>query len=137
MAEITITMNGEKRLSRKLKNFSTALPANIKKGFTIAGVIFERDMKKKLSRPGRRKGPSSNPYPGVITGRLRGSVLAQVKNTPAGFQLRVGPKVKYAKFLEFGTKKMPAYAFIGPTLRDKLDQAVSAIQKEIAKPLKK
>lgn len=93
-------------------------------------------MKKKLSGPSHTKSPgNSNPYPGVVTGRLRASVNMQVSSAAGGLQLRVGPNVTYAPFLEFGTSRMQPYPFVGPTLKHKGDKAFDAIQKEIAKPL--
>lgn len=140
-AEITISIGDAAQGSRKLKGFSRALPGQLQSGFKRAGSIFERDMKKKLSGPGRVKGSTHGPisrlgdYPGKRTGRLQNSVNFQVSNTAGGLQLRVGPNVSYAPFLELGTSKMQPYPFVGPTLEHKADEAVDAIQREIAKPL--
>ena len=117
------------------------MPKNLKVGFTRAGAILERDMKKKVTGPGRvrRKGittSNSSPFPGVVTNFLRAGISAIVRSPLSGIQLRVGPKADYARFLELGTRFIdPPYAFIGPTWEDKGESAISAIQKQINKPL--
>ena len=133
--EVTISMGGAAKGSRKLKNFKQALPRQTRRGFQKAGSIFERDMKQKLSGPSHTRNPGSgNPFPGVVTGRLRSGVNTQIDQTSGGLQLRVGPNVSYAPFLEF-KKGAGRYPFVGPTLEHKGDKAIDAIQREIAKPL--
>ncbi len=137
--DVTIEISGMKQVSTKLNGFSRALPANVKKGLRNAGVILERDMKQKVSGPGRKrtKGGSAfgprNDFPGVVTNRLRSSIRFALT---VGNGLLVGARVKYDKFLEFGTRNMPAYAFVGPTWKDKGKAALKAIDKAILKPFK-
>jgi len=50
----------------------------------------------------------------VLTGRLRGSIKAEVGN----MQVAVGAGMPYGVFHEFGTVKMPRRAFLGPTEAD-------------------
>lgn len=139
--ELKITLGGNSLGSRKIAGFTDALPANLWIGFDKAGAIFERDMKLKLSGPGRRRGSTHGPisrlnnYPGVITGRLRASVNARITGSGTNITLRVGPNVEYAPYLEFGTSRMPAYSFVRPTLEDNSERAFDAIADAITKPL--
>jgi HK97 gp10 family phage protein len=139
--ELSISLGGNTMGSRKIANFQSALPAQLRLGFQRAGSIFERDMKRKVSGPGRHKGAAAGPisrlgnFPGVRTGRLRSSINFQVTGAGTGLTLRVGPNVDYAPYLEFGTKYMQPYAFVGPTLQDMSDKAFDAIQDAIAGPL--
>ena len=111
-------------------------------GMNTAGALLERDMKKKLSGPGRFKGSTAGPisrlgnFPGVVTGKLRQSVGFNVSRQSAGPLLVVGPKAKYAVFLELGTRFMPGgYPFVMPTWEDKNENAIGAIKKEVMRPL--
>jgi HK97 gp10 family phage protein len=141
LAEIFISLGEHSKGSRKIRGFLTAFPANLQKGLNKAGAILKNDMTKKVSGPGRRRGSTHGPvsrlasYPGVVTGRLRGSINAQVSGVGNDLTLRAGPNVAYAPFLEFGTRKMQPYPFVGPTLDDKGDEAIRTIEDEIARPL--
>ena len=134
MAEISITLGPHSKGSLKLAGWSRALPGQIKKGLVQAGIILEHDMKRKVSGPSHVRNPGvSNPFPGVDQNRLRPSINAQI--SPDGTQLKVGPNVEYAPWLEYGTPRMPPYPFVGPTWEDKGDDAVRAIQIAIFRPL--
>jgi HK97 gp10 family phage protein len=139
--ELSISIGNNVLGSRKIGGFTEALPANLRKGFQTAGALFERDMKAKLSGPGRTAhstaGPFSrlNNFPGVRTGRLRASVSAQLTGSGTALTLRVGPNTEYAPYLEFGTSRMPSYAFVRPTLEDNGDRALDMIANEILGPL--
>lgn len=143
MAKVNISIDGDKRFVQTIDNFQKATPESLKRGFNLAGAIFVRDMKRKLSGPGRFAGSTHGPisrlgtFPGVRSGRLRGSVNAKVQMRAGSPELRVGPNVKYARFLEFGTSKMPEYPFVGPTLNDQIDKAMDVINREITKPLRR
>ena len=136
MAEITIKVDGDKRVTRKLTGFSRALPGQIKKGFQRAGSIFIRDMRTKISGLGFSRNPArSSPYPGIKSGEMFRTLFMKVGGAATGQYLRVGPNVDYAVYQEFGTSHIPARPFVGPTLKENLDEAMDAIQDEIAKPL--
>lgn len=142
MSNISISLGPHSKGSIKLKRFSNALPGQIKKGFTLAGFLLEKEMKQLVSGPGRVKGSTDGPvsrlndYPGVVTGQLRRSINSKVNSVAGGQQLRIGPNVEYAAFLEFGTKFIkPPLAFVFPTWEQKGDKAVDLIQNEIFKPL--
>lgn len=145
---VTIEVSGMKQVQTTLTNFERALPANLKKGMRSAGVILERDMKQKVSGPGRstaaksKKGRAAfrnrpafsrlTQAPGVVTNRLRASIRFALKLKG----VITGARVDYDKYLEKGTKNMPAYPFVGPTWKDKGKAALKAIDKAILRPLK-
>ena len=128
--------------SVKLAAFASGMDTRIMAGMNTAGALLERDMKKKLSGPGRFKGSTAGPisrlgnFPGVVTGKLRQSVGFNVSRQSGGPLLAVGPKAKYAPFLELGTRFMPGgYPFVMPTWEDTGEKAINEIQKEVMRPL--
>ena len=136
MAEINITVTGDKRVTRKLTGFSRALPGQLRKGFQRAGAIFIKSLRTKISGLGFSRNPArSSPYPGIKSGEMFRTLFMKVDKAGGNPRLRVGPNVKYAIYQEFGTKHIPARPFVGPTLQKNIDEAMDAIQEEIARPL--
>ena len=141
MANMEVTVAGNKEVNHMMTDFQRGLPKNIKKGLTKAGAILELDMKKKVSGPARsgknarRAAPFSRlrEFPGVVTGRHRASIRSMLVRGPG---ILIGAVVDYAKFLIQGTKKMPSYDYVGPAWQDKGDAAMDAINREVLKPLK-
>jgi len=148
LAEISISIAGDKVAARKLVDLDRAMPQQIKRGFYRAGALFEREMKLRLSGRALK----------VVTGRLRNSVNPQVSEEAGGIVLRVGPNVKYAAIHEFGgvikpkngpflhfkgsfgwvkvgSVTIPKRPYVKPTLNENLDRAMDIIQREIMKPL--
>jgi len=123
--------------SIKLQGFALGLEGRIIDGMQKAGAILEREMKELLSGPSHVRFPFvHNPYPGVLTGRLRQGVNFKVKKTSGGPLLVVGPKSNYAIYLE--TKQGAGrYPFVLPTWERKHQPAIRAIQDAIIKPLDK
>lgn len=60
---------------------------------------------------------SGRPGPRVQTGRLRASITHQIVRSPAGLEARIGTRVHYAPYLEFGTDRARPYPFLRPALR--------------------
>ncbi len=54
--------------------------------------------------------------PGVVTGRLRGSITWRLGRDGFGTYVDVGSAVFYAPFLELGTRRMAARPFLRPAL---------------------
>lgn len=161
MANLTITIAGDKAVARKLTGLARATPGSLRRGLTLFGNLLVRDMKKKVSGPGRvrqawartgtrgeilgyrqRKGSTAkhsrvfsgmSPYPGVVTGSLRRSINKRIFNSAGQIALRVGPNVRYAVYLERKPRGHGGYPFVGPTLRDNIDKGMDLIQAEIMK----
>ena len=126
--------------SAKLATFASGMDNRIMAGMKTAGALLERDMKKKLSGPGRFKGSTKGPisrfgnYPGVVSGKLRQSVNFNVSRKSGGPLLVVGPKTNYAIWLE--TKESAGrYPFVVPTWEDTGQKAIDEIKKEVMRPL--
>jgi HK97 gp10 family phage protein len=106
------------------------------KKIVAVGLQLERDIKLSISGPG--PAPAGDP-PGVDTGRLRASIstnwsgsgmdsgnvgsqaltedgIDQPERRADKFVVRVGSRVEYASWLEWGTRKMAARPFIRPSL---------------------
>ncbi len=134
--ELTVKFN-DKRYKRMLNRFQRAQPAQRKKGMFAAGTIFLKEMKSKTRGEGFTRNPSrSSSYPGVNTGEMRRTMNVNVEND--GMEMRVGPHVNYAQYLEFhehrNTKiKRP---FVRDTLTEGFEKAVDAIARAVFSPLR-
>ena len=85
MAEISITINGDKRVTRKLTGFSRALPGQLSRGFKRAGAIFIKDMRTKISGDGFSRNPArSSPYPGIKSGEMFRTLFMKVGQESGG-----------------------------------------------------
>lgn len=60
---------------------------------------------------------SGRPGPKVQSGRLRSSISWTLKQDGRGLYAIVGTNVYYAKWIEFGSERAPAYPFLRPALR--------------------
>ena len=138
MAEISIQVQGGKRITRKIAGFQHALPGQIAKGFRKAGEIFLSSIRDKISGEGFSRNPArSSPYPGIKSGEMFRTLFMKVSRRQGGVTLRVGPNVDYAIYQEYGTSTIPPRPFVGPTLNEELDEAMDAIEFEIMKPLRR
>lgn len=81
----------------------------------VIGALLSRDVGTMISKPGPRPSAPGEP-PHTQTRRLWQSITHEVK----GQVLRVGTNVKYARYLELGTERMPGGR---PFLRPALDRA--------------
>lgn len=60
---------------------------------------------------------SGRPGPRVRTGRLRSSIAWALAEDGRGLYAVIGTNVVYAKWLELGSDRAPAYPFLRPALR--------------------
>lgn len=134
MVELNLSLGKHSQGSIKLKGFVGDLSKNLERGMRKAGVLLEGTMKQNVMGGGNKLN--------VRTGRLRGSIQHVYRNTTGGPQVRIGPGVVYAAIHEFGghagrnhATYIPPRPYIKPTWRKDGDKAVTAIQREIAKPL--
>lgn len=102
-----------------------------KKAINLGVMLFEREVKKELQKPGtgrlykrrRRRGRgqfhrASAPGhpPASDMGRLRASITRLVERELLAWVGQVGTDVKYGAHLEFGTSRMAARPFMLTTL---------------------
>ena len=71
--------------------------------------------------------PPKPSYP-VRTGNLRAGISSQVR----GNSVLIGGRVNYTRYVELGTRKMPARPFIVPAARDHLEEFKRIIEEELA-----
>lgn len=143
MIELNVKIN-DREVKRTLVGLTEALPSKLRAGLKKAGELFERDIKKKISGPGRHaqarvrntaKSAAAfwvsreKRYPGVgKTGMLRATTNWQ---WTGDMSIAIGPNVKYAEYLEFGTSRMQPYAFIGPSADENMDKAMDLISQSV------
>lgn len=76
----------------------------------------------------------------VKFGRLRRSITAEIKSKSYTFvTVRVGPGKEgfYGRFVELGTKKMPAKPFLRPAFDENVQEARKEIRKVIKEAVKR
>lgn len=134
---VDISVTGLQNASIRFERAALALPSEIKRAVRRSGLIAERKMKRNLSGPSHTKFPGNgNPYPGVVTNRLRASVTSQT--TESGFVAEIGPNVEYAPYLEFGTKHMKraeGYPFVRPTLEQTQSDIINEFEDAVRRSL--
>jgi HK97 gp10 family phage protein len=69
----------------------------------------------------------------VDTGRLKGSIDSDYKLSLNGFDGRVGTNVKYAQYVEGGTKKMDAQPFLSPAFYNSQSEVKQFFKKWFSK----
>lgn len=88
----------------------------LQKSMEKVGALVERQAKINVTQS-----PPSHPQ--VQTGRLRSSIIHQVTTNNNEIVAEIGTNVRYGKYLEFGTVKMPPYPWLFPAV----EQSKSAI----------
>lgn len=64
-----------------------------------------------------KRNASGRPGPRVRSGRLRSSISWTIGEDGRGLYARVGSNVFYARYVEMGTTRSPAYPYLRPALR--------------------
>jgi HK97 gp10 family phage protein len=65
------------------------------------------------------------------TGTLQKSIAHEVERQPGAVLARVGTKVDYGRFLEFGTRRMKARPYLRPALTEYLPKFHSIVMTEL------
>ena len=132
---ISIKFPDGKQGSLKLKRLTKNARKAIKQGLTEGGVLVEDRIKLNLSGKSHVRFPGNgNPFPGVLSGGLRGKVFSKVTDKPGKLYVEIGSNKVYARTHELGdlSRGIPKRSFIGPAW-SKVGKKVVAI---IAKRLK-
>lgn len=91
------------RMSREFRRVGRQATNDVEKALVRCGLIVERDAKLLVR---------------VDTGRLRASISSRLVDTPQNVaRVQIGAGTTYAKELEYGTSRRPAYPFLNPALR--------------------
>ena len=115
MANITIDYADKRhhKGSIKLNKFAKQFPGKLQKAFKNIGIVLTGKVKRNLSGESHTKYPgTSNPYPGVITGRLRASVNFRTYGGASANRMgvEIGPNTNYAESVNYLYPYMvPAY----------------------------
>ena len=95
----------------------------LQKSMERVGALVERQAKINVFSPK----PSGKTHPYYVdTNRLSGSVTHNVGD---GY-VEIGSNVKYGKYLEFGTSRMPPYPWLFPAVEMKRPQIIEALKGE-------
>ena len=100
---MTITVNIDPKYWRATRAFLRTHEQKLHAAMTESLALLHMRIRLNLSGPSHTLFPGNgNPFPGVITGRMRNSINAEIK-TGDGYMIgRVGPNVNYARKHEFG-----------------------------------
>jgi len=79
------------------------------KNMGTVGAVVERQAKINVSKSGSE-------HPQVKSGRLRSSILHRVFSEGDNIAVSIGSHVYYARHLEHGTSRMPAYPWLFPAV---------------------
>lgn len=114
MATQTYTTHG---ITVKINDNSPQVLAALKnatiRGLEACGAKAESYAKQELSKPKAHK--DGTVRPNVITGRLRNSISHTLgSNVGSNIKVYIGSNVSYAPYVEFGTRKAPAYPYLKP-----------------------
>ena len=104
-----VLIEGVPMIQAKLKHINTETHAELKKEITKASLNVQREAKKICP---------------VDTGRLRSSITVERNDLVA----EVGSNVKYAPYVEFGTKRQRAQPYLRPAYHKEEPKLKSAIE---------
>ena len=90
---------------------------NLQKSLEKVGRIVERQAGENVRKTG-------NEHPQVKTGNLLGSITHEVGQG----EVVIGTNVKYGKYLEHGTSRMPPYAWLYPAVELKKSEIIEALK---------
>jgi len=110
MAETFVTIVSHR------KEIEGKLLGDIQKSLEKIGLVVERQAKINVSQ--------SSGHPRVQTGRLRSSITHEVEQG----QVSIGTNVYYGKILEFGSVKMPPYAWLFPAVESNRQNIINLLK---------
>jgi HK97 gp10 family phage protein len=125
---VTVQVEGLTELNQTLLDLGDKVAKQfLRKAGKVASDLFVQAAKQRapvLKKPTRQR----------QAGTLRDSIIAKVSlRQGKGLVVRVGPdkKVFYARFVEFGTSKMPAKPYMRPAWDGEKDAALNAFAESL------
>lgn len=109
-------VKGVEGVVNKLSQMNIVVQTETKMALKEAGMKIQADAKRNVL---------------VDTGRLKNSITTEIWN--GGYTVTVGTNVKYAPFVEYGTKYWGGKPFLRPAYKDNTEN----IQRELKKILEK
>ncbi len=114
------------RVLRHLALVNRRLPGELGRAMRRVGAIGVRDMKHKLSGESHTLFPgTANPYPGVIEGRLRGSVHSEPIGSGNTVGVIIGPNTDYASAVN------DKYQYVRPTWKSIKRQVTALLRRAV------
>ena len=110
MAETFVTVVSHR------KEIEGQLLGDIQKSLEKVGLVVERQAKLNTG------GKTNHPY--RQSGRLVGSITHEVGQG----QVTIGTNVYYGKYLEFGTSRMPPYAWLFPAVESNRQNIINLLK---------
>ena len=112
---IKLKVIGEKELADRFRKLPSLVAKEVKKEIAESGSLVQGNIIRLVSsgaRSGKFYGSHQASAPGEPPAKDTGTFLRSVFNEPSksGFAALVGSDVKYAKWLEFGTRKAGIFA---------------------------
>ncbi len=95
---------------------------NLQKGLEKVGRLVEKQAGLNVSKTG-------NEHPQIKTGELLGSITHEVGEG----EVVIGTNVVYGKYLEFGTSRMPPYAWLYPSVEVNRQNIIDILKNSGAK----
>ena len=87
----------------------------LKLAMRSAMSVLHSQIHRNLSGPSHVRFPGNgNPFPGVLTGRMRNSINAKIRSGSDWIKGTVGPNVTYAAAHEFGHGHVPKRPYLTP-----------------------
>ena len=127
--KLTISLGKNKVGSIKIDRFTKGKRAALRTGLVRAGALLEEKIVRNLSGPSHTLFPgNANPYPGVVTNQLRGSVRFKLIGGGTGVIVGPGREVSdYAAVQELGSSTVPPRPYVGPAWKEKGEKALNEI----------
>lgn len=146
---MSFTIKGEEELERRLLSLGADMEDALKKGVLLTAQQVRTHAIKSITEVSQgatvrrsRQGGGTYPHvassggdaPNTDTGALVASISAEMDRRKP--QATVGSGIKYASFLEFGTKKMEERPFLHPALDKNKNNLVNNVKKVLIAKIK-
>jgi hypothetical protein len=132
LAELHMKMS---KKAERVAKFGNNMRPNLRRGIQRAATMLQGHIKQLLSGQSHTRVPGNpNPYPGVLSNRLRSSVTVDMGRD--GRSAKVGPNMVYGPALEFGHPRWKSgvrYPFMGPAQKQKGGDVIKIIDDELLK----
>lgn len=114
---ISMTIKIDPKLWKSTKDFKARYRRRFKLAMNQANAAVHGQVRRNLSGPSHTLFPGNgNPFPGVLTGRMRNSIHSRIKIESDGITGITGPNVKYAR------RQNKLRPFMAPALQRQRDR---------------
>lgn len=142
---VRVTWTGVESLQSRLQKVPARVAAGVLNGLQALSLLMQNTARREIQtgsktgrvytrRSVRHQASAPGEYPATDTGFLVSSVIGEVLRDT--FEAVLSSGVIYAKWLEFGTKKMAPRPFLVPTLHAVSGRAASVIARYVREELR-